>query len=104
MFTKVLIANRGAIACRIIHTLQAMGIQSVAIYAEADADSLDYDFDAPAAAPAEPEPLPAAQPATGLAVASIRGLYKKVSTQRLAFKRCTAFGLLNALQKCAICS
>ena len=40
MFTKVLIANRGAIACRIIHTLQAMGIHSVAIYAEADADSL----------------------------------------------------------------
>lgn len=40
MFTKVLIANRGAIACRIIHTLQAMGIHSVAIYADADADSL----------------------------------------------------------------
>lgn len=37
MFKKVLIANRGEIACRIIRTLKKMGIQSVAIYSEADA-------------------------------------------------------------------
>jgi len=40
MFKKVLIANRGAIACRIIRTLSLMNISSVAVYAEADADSL----------------------------------------------------------------
>ncbi len=40
MFTKVLIANRGEIACRIIKTTQKMGIQSIAIYSTADADSL----------------------------------------------------------------
>ena len=40
MFSKVLIANRGAIACRIIRTLKAMGIPSVALYARADAGSL----------------------------------------------------------------
>ena len=40
MFKKILIANRGAIATRIIRTLRKMGIQSVAIYAEADAHSL----------------------------------------------------------------
>jgi urea carboxylase len=40
MFTKILIANRGAIACRIIRTLSAMGIQSVSVYSLADADSL----------------------------------------------------------------
>ncbi len=36
MFSKVLIANRGAIACRIIRTLDRMGIKSVAVYSDAD--------------------------------------------------------------------
>lgn len=40
MFNKVLIANRGVIACRIIRTLKKMGIRSVAVYSEADAHSL----------------------------------------------------------------
>ncbi len=40
MFTKVLIANRGAIAVRIIRTLKQLGIGSVVVYADADADSL----------------------------------------------------------------
>ena len=40
MFSKVLIANRGAIACRIIRTLRKMGIASVAVYSDADRHSL----------------------------------------------------------------
>ncbi len=40
MFSKVLIANRGAIACRISRTLKKMGIASVAVYSEADRHSL----------------------------------------------------------------
>ncbi|WP_425805341.1 urea carboxylase [Desulfitobacterium sp. Sab5] len=40
MFTKVLIANRGAIACRIERTLRKMGIKSAAVYTKADQDSL----------------------------------------------------------------
>ena len=40
MLTTVLIANRGAIATRIIRTLKAMNITAVAVYAESDADSL----------------------------------------------------------------
>ncbi|MGV8891614.1 MAG: urea carboxylase [Burkholderiaceae bacterium] len=39
MFNKVLIANRGAIACRIIRTLKKMGVRSVAVYSESDAQS-----------------------------------------------------------------
>ena len=40
MFRKVLIANRGAIACRIIRTLGRMGVGSVAVFSDADAGSL----------------------------------------------------------------
>jgi urea carboxylase len=40
MFNKVLIANRGAIACRIIRTLKQIGIHAVAVYSEADKHSL----------------------------------------------------------------
>ena len=39
MFNKILIANRGAIACRIARTLKSMGIASVAVYSDADRHS-----------------------------------------------------------------
>ena len=39
MFTKILIANRGEIACRVIATARRMGIASVAVYSDADANA-----------------------------------------------------------------
>ena len=40
MFKKILIANRGEIACRVIKTARKMGIQTVAIYSDADRNAL----------------------------------------------------------------
>src|SRR5204863_2320447 len=40
MFTKILIANRGEIACRVIRTARRMGIATVAVYSQADATAL----------------------------------------------------------------
>ncbi len=44
MFTKILIANRGEIACRVIKTARKMGIATVAVYSEADKDARHVDL------------------------------------------------------------
>ena len=44
MFKKILIANRGEIACRVIKTARRMGIATVAVYSEADKDALHVEM------------------------------------------------------------
>ena len=44
MFKKILIANRGEIACRVIKTARRMGIKTVAVYSDADRDAVHVDM------------------------------------------------------------
>ncbi len=44
MFKRILIANRGEIACRVIQTARRLGIQTVAVYSEADQDALHVEM------------------------------------------------------------
>ena len=44
MFKKILIANRGEIACRVIKTARKMGIQTVAVYSDADRNALHVEM------------------------------------------------------------
>jgi propionyl-CoA carboxylase alpha subunit len=55
MFKRILIANRGEIACRIIKTARKMGIETVAVYSEADKDALHVEMADTAVAIGPPE-------------------------------------------------
>jgi len=55
MFKRILIANRGEIACRIIKTARRMGIETVAVYSDADRDALHVEM-ADKAVPIGPPP------------------------------------------------
>src|ERR1700732_351067 len=55
MFKRILIANRGEIACRIMKTARRMGIETVAVYSEADRDALHVEM-ADEAVPIGPAP------------------------------------------------
>ena len=55
MFKRILIANRGEIACRIIKTARRMGIETVAVYSDADKDALHVEMADSAVAIGPPE-------------------------------------------------
>jgi propionyl-CoA carboxylase alpha subunit len=56
MFKRILIANRGEIACRIIKTARRMGIETVAVYSDADRDALHVEMADTAVAIGPPPP------------------------------------------------
>src|SRR3974377_722123 len=57
MFKRILIANRGEVACRIIKTARRLGIETVAVYSDADKDALHVEM-ADLAIPTGPPPPP----------------------------------------------
>ena len=78
MFRKVLIANRGAIACRIIRTLRKMGVASVAVYSEPDRHSLHVEQADEAVCIG---PAPAAQ--SYLSIAALLDAAKRTAAQAI---------------------
>src|SRR4051795_6058827 len=78
MFETVLVANRGEIAVRVIRTLRAMGIRSIAVYSEADADALHTRL-ADVAVPIGP--APAAQ--SYLSVERVLGAARRTGAQAI---------------------
>jgi propionyl-CoA carboxylase alpha chain len=76
MFDKILIANRGEIACRIIKTARRMGISTVAVYSDADQDALHVRM---ADAAVLIGPAPAAE--SYLLIANIVDAAKKTGAQ-----------------------
>ena len=99
-FDTVLIANRGAIACRIIRTLRRMGLRSIAVYSDADAGSLhvvqaDHAVRIGASSPAESylnvDAILAAAQATG--AGAIHPGYGFLAENADFAQACTAAGI-----------
>jgi len=78
MFKKILIANRGEIACRIIKTARRMGLKTVAVYSDADKDALHVEMADEAVAIGPP---PAAQ--SYLVIEKIVAAAKKTAAEAI---------------------
>ena len=101
MFKKILIANRGEIACRVIKTARRMGIETVAVYSDADARApfVEMADEAVHIGPA-PAAVGCAAAAGAAAAATPHGLRAR---RRAAFAaRALSLSASHALRACSI--
>ena len=77
MFHRILIANRGEIACRIIKTARRMGIETVAVYSTADKDSLHVAMADQAFCIGEPQATASYLNSDAIINAALIGFYPK---------------------------
>src|SRR6478609_1073806 len=82
MFQKILIANRGEIACRVVKTCRRLGIRTVAVYSEADAGARHVRL-ADEAVLIGPPPAREGVTFIGPPVAAIRAMGSKSAAKRL---------------------
>ena len=83
MFSKILIANRGEIAVRIIRACREMGIATVAIYSEADKDAMHVQLsDEPDAVPASADAQLLTASHQYLPAAKMQAQYRSAPTAR----------------------
>ena len=94
MFKKILIANRGEIALRVIRTCKEMGIKTVAVYSTADKESLHVKF-------ADEAVVPGLGVSEAGKIALAQSSLQKEKRRCFGTQRCIGLRYLSVLDPCA---